>query len=199
MLRIVANQLLIVDFMSSYLNTLLDAPVRGFAAVDPDDRSTAIALCVLAADGYRVVELLGGGSEVVPWGSVTGALPWLRGASERLPRGEGPPTLVVEAQAGSGRHSEDVEGCRRARWHWDAAAELEGWARVHAHPADWESAFCPAGSVWRERAGTGSGAVKRAYQDRAREIDPRASNEDRAAAVGLAWWYAASLGVPLIG
>jgi len=186
--------------MDSYLDTLFCDRFGAFAAVDPDDTQTAICFCYPTADGFRVVDLVGGGAaqEGVAWGSVTGALSWLRGASEDRPTDEAAPTLVVEAQAFVGAHSDAVEGCRRARWHWDAAAELVGWARVHVFPADWQGAFVPAGSPWRVEAGEGSGAVKRAYQLRAREMDPRATNEDRCAALGIAWWYARSIGSTLL-
>jgi hypothetical protein len=200
MLRIVYLLLLIVDSMDSYLDTLCADRFGAFAAVDPDDVQTAICFCCPTADGFRVVDLVGGGSARagVAWGSVTGALTWLRAASEGRPADEPAPTLVVEAQAFVGAHSDAVEGCRRARWHWDAAAELAGWSRVHAFPADWQGAFVPAGSPWRIAAGEGPGAIKRAYQLRARELDPRAINEDRCAALGIAWWYARSIGSTLL-
>lgn len=186
--------------MSSYLDTLFSVGIGAFVAVDPDDTQTAICYCVPTADGFRINDLAGGGTgrSGVAWGSISGALTWLRAASAELPPNSVAPTLVVEAQTHAGAHSESVEGCRRARWHWDAAAELAGWGRVHVLPADWQSVFAPAGSTWRTRAGEGAGSVKRAYQLRAREIDPRATNEDRCAALGIAWWYARSIGSALL-
>lgn len=191
----------IVDSVPSYLDTLFQPEIGAVLTVDPDDTQTALCFCLPTADGLRVVDLVGGGAAgvAVEWGTVTGALSWLRTASEQIPAGLPRPTLVVEAQTGTGAHGESVEGCRRARWHWDAAAELLGWTRVHVLPSVWQSSFVPEGSPWRTQAGEGAGSIKRAYQIRAHAIDTRATNEDRCAALGLAWWYASTLGVSLLG
>ena len=169
--------------------------------VDPDSDHTAIA--VLTRDPsdlvFRVAEVDGGGrgAEPVPWGDVIGAtavlVSWLAWAS----RAAGNATrlaatrvhVAVEAQlASGGAHSSDVEGCRRARWHWDAASTTLAVPCSHIDPGAWQPRV---GADGRPLAAS---EVKAEYRRRARELDTRASNEDRAAAVGLAVYQIGKLG-----
>lgn len=171
--------------------------------VDPDARRTAYAVWVRdptssAPTAFSCAEVDGGGSgrESVAWGDVVGAdalvrrwaawAGWVVGAHERG-EGEPPVAVCVEAQlASGGAHSSDVEGCRRSRWHWDAACLLLGVPIVHVDPGAWEPRTEIEGRPVRD--------VKAEYRRRALALDPRARNEDRAAAVMIGAWLVRSLG-----
>jgi hypothetical protein len=126
--------------------------------VDPDATRTALAVCVRRQGSalYSVAHVDGGGSgrEAVPWGDVLGATVvvrhWLAQAGvlagEARRAGEyvasDAPLLVVGVEAqivGGGAHTADVEGCRRARWHWDAACLTLAVRCSHVDPGAWQS------------------------------------------------------------
>jgi hypothetical protein len=162
---------------------------RVLVALDPDSTRTAIALAVLDGLTYVVERVDAGGTgPAVSWSSVTGALVELR-LAVALAGDVGEVVVVCETQFAAGPWSADVEALRRVRFHWEAACELLGVAFVHVDPGAWMSAFVP--------GARGAGAVKVAYRARARALVPRATNEDRAAAVGIAWWFASTLGCEL--
>lgn len=171
--------------------------------VDPDARRTAYAVWVRdpassCPTAFRCAEVDGGrsGRSPVAWGDVAGAdalarrwaawAGWVVRPHERR-EGEPPVAVCVEAQlASGGAHSSDVEGCRRSRWHWDAAMLLLGFPIVHVDPGAWEPRADADGRPVPD--------VKAEYRRRALALDPRARNEDRAAAVMIGAWLVRQLG-----
>jgi hypothetical protein len=158
--------------------------------IDPD--STRTAFVVLGREpgdvAFRVREVDGGGRGrvSVAWGDVRGATPlavrWRAESGGRL-------VVGIEAQlASGGAHSSDVEGCRRARWHWDAACLLADVQAQHIDPGAWEPRVDTNGRP------LGPGECKTEYRRQARAIDERLDNEDRAAGFGIARYLVKQLG-----
>ncbi len=176
--------------------------------VDPDSDHTAIAVLTREPSSlaFSCATIDGGGRGRVasPWGDVLGATAeigrWLAYAGKAKRAGaedpEGEPTrdvgrvvVGVESQlASGGAHSSDVEGCRRARWHWDAACTTLAVRCLHVDPGAWQPRI---GADGRPLAIEG---VKREYRRLALALDPRATNEDRAAALGVAAYVVRLLG-----
>jgi hypothetical protein len=158
--------------------------------VDPDSTRTAYVVLARPEDDivFRVAEVDGGwrGKTAVTWGDVKGATPlavrWRVESGGRL-------VVGIEAQlASGGAHSSDVEGCRRARWHWDAACLLADVQAQHIDPGAWEPRTHPDGRPLRP------GERKAEYKRQAREVDERLDNEDRAAGFGIARYLVRQLG-----
>ena len=161
-------------------------------ALDPDSRSTAIAWARWSVDAtaFVLAGLAGGGSQRVTWQSITGLRAWLQ--AERRELAPASVHVVCETQAPTGPQSADCEPLRRVRYHCDAACEVDGYVSVPVDADTWQRAF-----LRGEVVGRGAGARKVAYRRRARELTREASNEDRAAALGMLCWYVSSLGAPL--
>lgn len=157
---------------------------RLVAAIDPDSHSSALAWAERRGKVYVLAGCQGGGSRAVPWQSITGALVWLRGTralAELEPRDM---VAVVEAQAPNGPASKDCEPLRAVRYHWQAACEIEGTPCVFVDASKWERSFLQGEDVER-----GAGAIKYAYQVKAKRLTSLAVNEDRCAAIGILSWY----------
>ena len=152
--------------------------------VDPDSRCTA--LCLLRYDGHDTTpaEVLGGGSIVVKWSTISGALEYLQSVRERFPDDE--LLVVIEMQAPKGVHSQDVESLRRVRYHWEAACELLGIECSFVAAKSWQSAVLLPGEV-------GKPAYMKRTRDLAGDHASLLTNEDRCAAFGIAWAHATSL------
>lgn len=162
-----------------------DLPPALVVAADPDSTSTALAWAVQREDGYAFAGTEGGGSRCVSWQTITGARAWLESARAKVQVDPGRVVAVVETQAASGPRSKDVEELRRVRYHWQAACEVDGSECVFVDVGTWTRAFLRG----TKNPGRGAGAIKRAYQVRAKELTALAVNEDRCAAIGMLWWY----------
>jgi hypothetical protein len=158
--------------------------------VDPDSTRTAYVVLARPEDDvvFRVAEVDGGGrgKTAVAWGDVRGAttlaVRWRAESGGRV-------LVGIEAQlASGGAHSSDVEGCRRARWHWDAACLLADVQAQHIDPGAWEPRIHPDGRP------LGPGERKAEYRRQALEFDERLNNEDRAAGFGIARYLVEQLG-----
>lgn len=160
---------------------------RLVVAVDPDSRSSAITWGVREGEGWGVAGVEGGGSRCVSWQTVTGIRAWLAELCARLGLEPADVAVVVELQAASGPQSQDCEPLRRVRYHWEAACEIDGYACVFVSARTWQASFVPLAD--RPAPHLGAGAWKRAYRSRASAISSLATNEDRAAAIGMLWWY----------
>lgn len=154
-------------------------------AVDPDSTSSAVATARLAASGdrYEFVAVEGGGSQRVTWQDVFGVGRFLDAAPCELSRAR----FAVESQPPKSPYSVDVEELRRVRYHWEAACLLRGVGCVFVPPIAWLSVFVP----------DARGSVKTLYRAEAKRLTPQATNEDRAAAVGILCWLGASLGASI--
>ncbi len=145
--------------------------------VDPDGKHTAA--CVLSSGPS--LRLTGGGTrrDGTPLCSVTGILAFL----DALPRL--PDLVIVETQPPNSPWSASVEGCRRARFHWEASSELRGVTYRGASPRAWQGLWSP----------SGKGREYRAPSDRrAATLGVSVANEDQAAALGVAAYGAHVLG-----
>jgi hypothetical protein len=160
---------------------------RLVVTVDPDSRSSAIAWGVREGDGFVIAGAKGGGSRCVSWQTVTGARAWLAERCAEFGFASADVVVVVELQAASGPQSKDCEALRRVRYHWEAACEIDGYAYESVSARTWQTSFVPLAD--RPPPRSGEGAWKRAYRARARAISSAATNEDRAAAIGMLWWF----------
>ena len=160
---------------------------RLVVTVDPDSSSSAVAWGVREWEGWVVAGVDGGGSRCVSWQTVTGIRAWLADLCTALGVAPADVVVVVELQAASGPQSVDCEPLRRVRYHWEAACEIDGYACLFVSARTWQSSFVPLADRPGPRAG--AGAWKRAYRSRALSICSAATNEDRAAAIGMLWWY----------
>jgi hypothetical protein len=195
--------------MTDLLHLLAPSLPYFVVGVDPDGSTTAVTVLRrrLGSRVYEIDSVRGGGRQRdlrnERLGDVIGASVVLRGLVEAARElhesvsdsgdweaDEYAVALAIEAQTFNGPHSADVEGCRRARWHWDAAAvavsheassSAPGLIRVtHVQPRDWERVF-----VGDEGGG------ERAYRSRCEQLYPgRVRNGDQAASLGIAWWMA---------
>ena len=154
-------------------------------AVDPDATSTALAWALRVGDAYNLAGIDGGGSRRVSWQTVKGQRAWLIETCAHLGAIAGNDvTVVVETQAPSGPQSADCEKLRRVRYHFEATCELDGYDYVEVGAGVWQRYF-----VRLEPVGRGAGAIKTAYQRRAKSMTTLATNEDRCAALGILTWY----------
>jgi hypothetical protein len=163
---------------------------------DPDSLRSGLAWAVShgseSSDFYDFTDVIGGGSgAVASWQSISGMSTLLCGLTTALGVDLSNVTFVCETQAPNGPQSADVETLRRVRYHWQATCEIVGTKYVEAIPSVWMQSF-----VGEQLKGTG--AMKAAYRKRAKELTPLATNEDRAAAVGMLVWYVESIGSRLV-
>lgn len=157
---------------------------RLVVAADPDSTSTALAWAKLRGEVYVFTDCEGGGSRAVAWQSITDALACMRNARAEHELEPRELVVVIETQAPNGPASADCEPLRQVRYHWQAACEIEGSPCVFVDASKWERSFLRGVTI-----GKGAGAIKKAYRQRARELTPLATNEDRCAAIGILWWY----------
>jgi hypothetical protein len=167
-------------------------------ACDPDSKRSALAWAVSReSKAFDFVDVIGGGSgAVVAWQSATGMTHKLNALAEHFVIWPSKITLVCETQAPDGPRSADVEALRRVRYHWEATCEIVGAKYVDVQPMTWERLFL--GEEYDVAKSQGPGAIKRAYQKRAKELTLLATNEDRCAAIGMLHWYVESIGSRLV-
>jgi hypothetical protein len=163
---------------------------------DPDSSRSAIAWAISRTPKtFAFVDVIGGGTgKPVSWQTISGMVPLLAGLHADVD--ELNMTIVCETQAPDGPRSADVELLRRVRYHWEATCEITGAKFVSVEPFIWERAFVT--DRGRLSLPQGKGSLKAAYQKRAKELTPLATNEDRCATIGMLDWYVRSIGATLV-